>query len=75
MSPKPRSTDRCLVRSLACFRGRGLVLGVFFLPLACSAACPGFLFGNAGSDGFGAVGVLTGSGLVRPLWRAGRRRH
>lgn len=32
-------------------------------------------FGDEGSGGRGAVGVLTGSGLVRPLRRAGRRRY
>jgi hypothetical protein len=53
---KPRSTDRYLVLSLACFGGWGLVPGVLLLPPACFAACPGFLFGDEGSDGLGPSG-------------------
>ena len=48
--------------------------GVGVLPLACSAACPGFLGSGSGVRvAVAAVGVRTGSGLVRPLRRAGRR--
>ena len=44
-----------------------MIAGVGVLPLACCAACPGFLARGRPW----AVGVLTGSGLVRPLRRAG----
>ncbi len=51
-----------------------MIPGAGVLPLACCAACPGF---PSRGRGFwvaaGAVGVLTGSGLIRPLPRAARR--
>ena len=49
--------------------------GVGFLPLTCPAACPGFLArGRVRVAVAGRGGAVTGSGLVRPLRRAGRRR-
>jgi len=60
--------------------GRDLAVfsGVFCLPLTGSAACPGALLGVSGGvmpGGAGPLrGAVTGSGLVRPPGRAGRRR-
>ena len=51
-----------------------MIPGAGVLPLACCAACPGFLARGRGSGWpRGPSGVRTGSGLVRPLRRAGRR--
>jgi hypothetical protein len=48
--------------------------GAGVLPLACCAACPGFLARGRGSGvAVGAVRVRAGSGLVRPLRQAARR--
>jgi uncharacterized protein len=48
-------------------------LGVSFVPLICPAACPGVAAGCGAGRPLGSWRVRTGSGLVRPRLRAGRR--
>jgi hypothetical protein len=56
-SPKPQSTDHCLVLRLAGIGVFGFDRGVGFLPLASSAACPWF---RARGLGFGVAGGPCG---------------
>jgi hypothetical protein len=73
--PKPRSTDWGLLGLALGFALSVGDLGVGFPPLALSAACPQVPGRGRGSGVALRRGWwVTGSGLVRPWWRAARRR-
>jgi len=50
-----------------------VIPGAGVLPLACSAACPGFLARGGGSGWPSGLAGADRFGLVRPLRRAARR--